>query len=88
MLCATTVEPSEQQQDPSSTTQISDIIQAVTKGLESALRNVLVRGQFPPDLKRSPHRRRTENREVQEEMAAELSTERDYFLVSPCAVYC
>jgi hypothetical protein len=63
------------------TPQMSMMVDAVTKGLEAALKNILTGGQFSPSVKHSPRRRRAENREVDEERAAEPIGERDFYLV-------
>lgn len=55
---------------------------AISKGVEAALRRILMNKEFPVTMKRSPRRRNAEDQEVRMERAAEPSHERDFILVS------
>lgn len=60
--------------------QASTMIDAVTKGVEAALRSILANGQALPKLKRTPRSRRTEDHEVRAQRDLEASWQRDFCL--------
>lgn len=68
-----------QQHDTSPSANIED---AIARGVEAALRRVLIEKDFPLARKRSPRKKKIEDEEIRREKAAELSCERDFLLVS------
>ncbi|KAI6013802.1 hypothetical protein BKA83DRAFT_4499841 [Pisolithus microcarpus] len=60
--------------------QASTVIDAVTKGVEAALKNILANGQVLPNLKRTPRSRRTEDHDVRMQRDLEPSWQRDFCL--------
>jgi hypothetical protein len=60
---------------------------AIARGVEAALRRVLIDKEFPVTKKHSPRRRKMEEKELQQEKAAEKSYERDFLLVSQNMVW-
>jgi hypothetical protein len=54
---------------------------AVSRGIEAALRRIFVDKGLPTSTKRSPRRKRMQDDEVKMERAAELNHERDFLLV-------
>lgn len=67
------------QHDTSPSANIED---AIARGVEAALRRVLIEKDFPLARKRSPQKKKIEDEEIRREKAAELSCERDFLLVS------
>lgn len=74
------IPPQHEQHNPSFCASMED---AVARGVEAALRRVLVDQEFPGVKKRSPRKRKTEEEEIRREKAGESSYERDFLLVSP-----
>jgi hypothetical protein len=60
---------------------------AIARGVEAALRRVLIDKEFSVVKKHSPRRRKREEKELQQEKAAEKSYERDFLLVSQNVVW-
>ncbi|KAG1720459.1 uncharacterized protein EDB91DRAFT_1088835 [Suillus paluster] len=71
--------PPHLQHDTPPATTMED---AIARGVEAALRCVLIDKEFPVIKKHSPWRRKTEEKELQQEKVAEKSYERDFFLAS------
>jgi hypothetical protein len=61
----------------------------IARGVEAALRRVLIDKEFPLTNKHklSPWRKRVEEKELRQEKAAEKSYEREFILVSQKMVY-
>jgi hypothetical protein len=55
---------------------------AIARGVEAALRRILIEKDFPLVKKHSPQKKKIEDEEIRREKAAELSCERDFLLVS------
>ncbi|KAG1885141.1 hypothetical protein F4604DRAFT_1676540 [Suillus subluteus] len=53
---------------------------AIARGVEAALRRILIDKEFPVIKKHSPWRRKMEEKELQQEKAADKSYERDFIL--------
>ncbi|KAG1896158.1 uncharacterized protein F5891DRAFT_1193391 [Suillus fuscotomentosus] len=53
---------------------------AIVRGVEAALRRVLIDKEFPLTKKHSPRRKKVEEKELRQEKAAEKSYERDFLL--------
>ena len=62
------------------TANINSMIDAVSKSVEDAIRNILVNGSLSLP-KRNPQRRRIENEEVELQKQVELSQDRSFILV-------
>jgi hypothetical protein len=60
---------------------------AIARGVEAALRRVLIDKEFPVVKRHSPRRRKRVEKELQEEKAAEKSYERDFLLVSQNVIW-
>ncbi|KAI6120546.1 hypothetical protein EV401DRAFT_1399360 [Pisolithus croceorrhizus] len=60
--------------------QASTVIDAVTKGVEATLKNILASGQVLPNLKRTPRSRRREDHDVRMQRDLEPSWQRDFCL--------
>lgn len=60
---------------------------AIARGVEAALRRVLIDKEFPVVKKHSPRRRKRVEKELQQEKAAEKSYERDFLLVSQNVIW-
>jgi hypothetical protein len=60
---------------------------AIARGVEAALRRVLIDKEFPLTKKHSPGRKKVEEKELRQEKAAEKSYERDFLLVSQNMVW-
>ena len=73
----------EQEQSNMTPSYISAVVEAVTKGVEAALRNAVVNGSpfASPNSKCTPRRRKIENEEVQNEKSTEPREHRDFVLV-------
>ncbi|KAF8833243.1 hypothetical protein BDN67DRAFT_986157 [Paxillus ammoniavirescens] len=59
---------------------MSAFMEALTKGVETAMKNIFTSGQFSPYVKQSPHKRKVQAREVDEIRVAETKEERTYYL--------
>ncbi|KAG2050007.1 hypothetical protein BDR06DRAFT_1011627 [Suillus hirtellus] len=71
--------PPPEQHNPSPRASLS-MEDAIARGVEAALRRVLIDKEFLGLKKRSPRRRKTEEEEVQREKASESNYERDFLL--------
>ncbi|KAG2052996.1 hypothetical protein BDR06DRAFT_972674 [Suillus hirtellus] len=71
--------PPPEQHNPSPRASLS-MEDTIARGVEAALRRVLVNKEFSGLKKRSPRRRKTEEEEVQREKASESNYERDFLL--------
>ncbi|KAG1853564.1 hypothetical protein C8R48DRAFT_675830 [Suillus tomentosus] len=71
--------PPPEQHNPSPRASLS-MEDTIARGVEAALRRVLVNKEFSRLKKRSPRRRKTEEEEVQREKASESNYERDFLL--------
>ncbi|KAG1721360.1 uncharacterized protein EDB91DRAFT_1088468 [Suillus paluster] len=71
--------PPHLQHDTPPSTTMED---AIARGVEAALRRVLIDKEFPVIKKHSPQQRKMEEKELQQEKVAEKSYERDFFLAS------
>ncbi|KAG1848863.1 hypothetical protein F4604DRAFT_1687571 [Suillus subluteus] len=69
--------PPHLQHDTHPATAMED---AIARGVEAALRRVLIDKEFPVTKKHSPRRRKMEKKELQQEKAAEKNYERDFLL--------
>lgn len=72
-------EPPEFQQDDAY--PMSAMENAVSRGVEVALRRIFINKDIRTSVKRSPQRKRKQDDELRIERAAELSHERDFVLV-------
>lgn len=72
--------------NPNQPTDIASVIDAVSKSVETALRNLLVSDAHLSLPKRSPQRRRKEDTEVELEKQIESSKDRGFILV--CCTHC
>ena len=63
--------------------QVQGLTEAVTKGVEAALKTILASGYFLPNSKQSPRKRKVQVKEVDEIRAAESKDER-YFILVGC----
>ncbi|KAG2120410.1 uncharacterized protein F5147DRAFT_766328 [Suillus discolor] len=66
-----------QQHDTSPSASMED---AIARGVEAALKRILIEKEFPLVKKRSPRKKKIEDEEIRREKAAELSCERDFLL--------
>ena len=76
--------PNEEQEWSNMTpSYISAMVEAVTRGVEAALRNAVVNGSpfASPNSKRTLRWRKIENKEVQNEKSMEPREHRDFILV-------
>jgi hypothetical protein len=71
--------PPCQQHDASPGASMEDMI---ARGVEAALRRILIEKDFPGVKKCSPWKKKIEGEEIQQEKAAELNCGRDFLLVS------
>ena len=62
--------------------QVQGLTEAVTKGVEAALKTILAGGYFSPNSKQSPQRRKVQVKEVDEIRAAESKDKCCFILVS------
>jgi hypothetical protein len=78
--------PLPSQHDAQPATTMED---AIARGVEAALRCVLIDKEFPLTNKHklSPQRKRVEEKELRQEKAAEKSYEREFILVSQKMVW-
>lgn len=60
---------------------------AIVRGVEAALRLILIDKEFPLTTKHSPWRQKVEEKELRQEKVAEKSYERDFLLVSQNMVW-
>jgi hypothetical protein len=71
--------PPYQQHDTSPGASMEDTI---ARGVEAALRHILIEKDFPGVKKHSPQKKKIEDEEIWQEKAAELNCKRDFLLVS------
>ena len=64
--------------------QVAGFTEAVTKGVEAAMKNIIAGGYFSPNLKQCPRRRKVQVKEVEEVREAESKDEHYFMLVSRC----
>lgn len=76
-----TVEQEPPQFQPDDAYPMSAMENAVSRGVEAALRRIFINKDIRTSAKRSPRRRRKQDDELRIERAAELSHERDLLLV-------
>ncbi|KAI6161402.1 hypothetical protein EDD17DRAFT_1509127 [Pisolithus thermaeus] len=73
-------EPSVPPHDQLPNPQTSAFTDALTRGVETALRNIFASGQFSQYTKQSPHKRRIQAKEVDEIRVIETQEERNFHL--------